>query len=452
MNGNPLPKQANSLLWPILFQVALCLIPSMVLLGLGNYSMAAAAFYGFFGLLLLRALIRQNAPETTCLIVACLPALMLLRDFFYYSSVEVLLGLAVGIWAFQAREDFNWLFSSRVVQGLVAFSFVYWLVSFARTGDYSENLRVFELAFSAMSIRILSRYRTHLATAFAGIAISGFSIGLALAGQGDRLGMVRNEDTRLGNPVTFGLPMALIVLLCLAEGGRWMKLELSPFRRTCVAVVAGVFLLFSTSRGSWSVAAACILTMLLFAPRRTEIFRFLLVGAIGVSIWAHFADTSTLEKYIYKTFYSEEEWSDVNARVAQWNSFPAAFADSPLVGFGPGSGKGVSLRYSGHNLIWHSLYLHMGIECGAIGLVLLAIFLVSILGSCFRHLRQYGEIGPLLGVVGFMTIAVSIPAIDGVAGLFLGMGLAGGSASRYRIIQTVYTRTASPAMARAVQK
>ncbi len=424
----------------------------MILLGLGFYSLAPIVFFGVFGLLLMRLLIRQNAPETTCFIVSCLPGLMLLRQFFYYSSVEVILALAVGIWASNSRDDFNWLFSSRVVQGLLAFAFLYWLASFALTGDYSENLRIFELAFSAMSIRVLSRYRTHLATAFAGIAISGFSIGLALAGQGDRLGMVRNEDTRLGNPVTFGLPMALIVLLCLAEGGRWMKLELSPFRRTCIAVVAGIFLLFSTSRGSWSVATACILMMLVFAPRRTEIFRFLLVGAVGVTIWAHFADTSTLEKYIYKTFYSEEEWSDVNARVAQWNAFPAAFFDSPIVGFGPGSGKGVSLRYSGHNLIWHSLYLHMGIECGAIGLLLLVMFLISILVNCFRHLHQYGEIGPLLGVIGFMTIAVSIPAIDGVAGLFLGMGLSGGSGARYRIIRTVYSRMASPAMAPAVRK
>jgi hypothetical protein len=423
----------------------------MIFLGTGNYSVAALTFYSLFALLLARIIIRQNPVEITCFIVACLPALMLLRDFFYYSSVEVLLAFAVGIWAFYAREDFNWLFSSRVVQGLVAFSSVYWLVSFMRTSDYSENLRIFELAFSAMSIRLLSRYRKYLATALAGIAISGFTIGLALSGQGDRLGMVRTDDTRLGNPVTFGLPMALIVVLCLAESGRWMKLELSPFRRACIAVVAGVFLLFSTSRGSWSVATSCILTMLFFAPRRTDVIRFLIVGAVGVSIWAHFADTSTLEKYIYKTFESEEEWSDVNARVAQWHSFPEAFVDSPIVGFGPGSGKGVSLKYSGHNLIWHSLYLHMGIECGSIGLLLLAIFLASMIINGFQHLHQYGEIPPLLGVVGFMTIAGSIPAIDGVSGLFLGMALSGGSSSRYRIIRTMYTRTVSARVAPVVQ-
>jgi O-antigen ligase len=375
---------------------------------------------------------------------------MLLRDFFFYSSVEGLLGLAVGIWAFYGQEDFKWLFSSRIVQGLLAFVTIYWLVSFARTGDYSENLRAFELAFSAMGIRLLSKHRSYLATALCGIAISGFSIGLALAGQGDRLGMVRNDDTRLGNPVTFGVPMALILILCLAERGRWMALDLSALRRFSITAVAGAFLLLSTSRGSWSVAAACIVAMLFLAPRRAEIIRLLAVGTVAVAIWAHFADTSTLEKYIYKTFYSEEEWSSVNARVAQWESFPVAFADAPIIGFGPGSGKQVSRQYSGHNLIWHSLYMQIGIECGSIGLALLGLFLGALLYNGFRHLRNHREIAPLLGIIGFMAIAVSIPAVDGVCGLLLGFSLVGGDLPRFRIVRTVMTRTVPARALKAV--
>jgi O-antigen ligase len=432
---------AHDLHWSLLLQVALCIVPSMTLLGLGDYSLAAMVFYALFGLVLLGAVIRRDPVNVTVLTIGCLPALMLLRDYFYYSSVEGFLGLTVAIWAFYAQEDFKWLFSSHIVQGLMAFVTIYWMLSFAVTGDYSENLRGFELAFSAMGVRLLSRHRTYLATALSGIAISGFSIGLALAGQGDRLGMVRNEDTRLGNPVTFGVPMALILILCLAERGRWMKLDLSAFRRFSITAIAGVFLLLSTSRGSWTVAASCIAVMLFFAPRKLEIIRLLVIGTAAVLIWAHFADTSTIEKYIYKTFYSEEEWSNVNARVAQWESFPVAFADAPIIGFGPGTGKGVSIRYSGHSLIWHSLYMQIGIECGSIGLVLLALFLGALLYNGFRHLHIHGEIAPLLGVVGFMAIAVSIPAVDGVSGLLLGFSLVGGDASRFRIVRTVMTRT-----------
>jgi hypothetical protein len=352
----------------------------MILLGTGNYAMGSRVFFAMLAIFISRSLIRKNAPELTCFVTACLPGMMLLRDFFYYSSVEVILLLSVATWGFYAREDFRWMLKPRYVKGLIAFVAIYWILSAVLTRDYSMNLRAFELTFAALGIRLLSRYRKFLATAIAGVAISGFSIGMALSGQGDRLGMVRNDAASVGNPVTFAMPMALIITLCLADGGRWLRLESSPLRRTALAVVAAAFLLLSTSRGSWSVTAVGILVMLFASRRRFDVLRYILVGSVGVAIWAHFADTSTIEKYIYKTFYSEEEWSEVNARVAQWEAFPRAYMDAPIVGFGPGSGKPVSTEYSGHQLIWHSLYLHIGIECGTVGLLALALFLGSIIG------------------------------------------------------------------------
>ena len=85
--------------------------------------------------------------------------------------------------------------------------------------------------------------------------------------------------------------------------------------------------------------------------------------------------------------------------------------------------------------------MQIGIECGSIGLALLALFLCAVLYNGFRHLRIHREIAPLLGAVGFMTIAVSIPAVDGVCGLLLGFSLVGGDLARFRIVRTVMTRT-----------
>jgi len=42
------------------------------------------------------------------------------------------------------------------------------------------------------------------------------------------------------------------------------------------------------------------------------------------------------------------------------------------MGFGPGSGKAVSLRYTSLGKPWHSLYLQVGVELGLIGLGALA--------------------------------------------------------------------------------
>src|SRR6187455_2719754 len=129
----------------ILIQVFVCIVPAMILLGLGNYSLASSIFYASFGLGLSRLLIRKNAAEITCFIVSCLPGLMLLRDFYYYSSVEVLLVLSVAIWGFYSREDLQWMLKGKLVKGLLLFITIYWILSFALTGDYSMNLRAFEL-------------------------------------------------------------------------------------------------------------------------------------------------------------------------------------------------------------------------------------------------------------------------------------------------------------------
>jgi stearoyl-CoA desaturase (delta-9 desaturase) len=35
--------------------------------------------------------------------------------------------------------------------------------------------------------------------------------------------MAEMEGTRIGNPISFGIPAALVLLLCLADDGRWLQ-------------------------------------------------------------------------------------------------------------------------------------------------------------------------------------------------------------------------------------
>jgi hypothetical protein len=100
-------------------------------------------------------------------------------------------------------------------------------------------------------------------------------------------------------------------------------------------------------------------------------------------------------------------------------------------------GKAVSLKYSGHQLIWHSLYEHISIECGSLGILLLLLLLGSRVRRGIAHLRDQKDAIPVLGVLGFMIIAISIPAIDGMAGLFLGLSLTAGHTLRYRVLRQV---------------
>jgi O-antigen ligase len=403
----------------------------MAFLTLGLLAAAGICFFLVFLSLLSYRIFTKDPKGLMTTIIGCMPLLMLLRNALSYSSVEIILALAVLTWFAYEPADLKRVFRDHVMVLFFIFVLLYWLVSFTRTGDYSSNLRAFELLLTALGIRLLGRYRSYLGTAFIGLAISAFSMGLALAHFGDRLGTAEVDGEKVGNPISFGIPVALVFLLSLAERGRWLTLQDKTPLRFLINIAAGVLLLLSTSRGSW-LAVTSSMTVLLIGQRgRGKLLKYIGMVALVLTIWFNVADSATLDKYIFKTFNDSHYWSaETNARVAQWTTFPRAFADSPVWGFGPGSGKAVSIKYCGLSLIWHALYLHVAIECGLIGIGLLAWFLLTIIVRSIKYAMMTGELVPLLGIVSFMVVGCSIPAIDGASGLFLGCGLLSFETSR----------------------
>lgn len=422
----------------LLAQIAAASVPAMALLGIQQLTAAGLSFFLVFLLLISYHLLRRDHKSMMCVTIGCMPLLMLLRNSLSYNSVEIIVALCVAVWFIREPADLKRAFSSVLMVLFSVFVVVYWLLSFARTGDYSSNLRAFELLLTALGIRLLGRYRSYLGTAFLGIAISTFAMGLAFARYGDRLGTAEIDGEKMGNPISFGIPIALIFLLSLAERGRWLMLQGKTVPRVALNIGAGILLLLSTSRGSWA-AVSCGLVVLLVGQRnRGRLIRYLGLIALAVTIWFNFVDSAILDKYIFKTFEDQNYWSaETNARVAQWEAFPRAFADSPVWGFGPGMGKAVSIQYSGHSLIWHALYLHITIECGSIGAALLAAFLLTIVVRSIQYARKTGELIPLLGIVGFIVVGCTIPAIDGASGLFLGCGLLSFETSRLFVTRSI---------------
>jgi len=403
----------------------------MALLGPQLLTQAGLCFFLVFLAILTYRLLQRDHKGMMCLTIGCMPLLMLLRNSLSYSSVEIVLALCVVCWFIQEPADLRRVFNSTLIVLFSVFVVVYWLLSFARTGDYSSNLRSFELLLTALGIRLLGRYRSYLGTAFIGIAISAFAMGLAFARYGDRLGTAHIDGEKMGNPISFGIPIALVFLLSLAEGGRWLMLQGKTVPRMALNIGAGILLLLSTSRGSWAAVSCGLMVLLVGQRNRGRLIQYLAIIALVLTLWFNFVDSAILDKYIFKTFEDHGYWSaETNARVAQWTAFPRAFADSPVWGFGPGMGKAVSIQYCGLSLIWHALYLHVAIECGSIGIGLLAAFLLTILVRSIQYARMTGEFIPLLGIVSFMVVGSSIPAIDGASGLFLGCGLLSFETSR----------------------
>jgi ribosomal protein S18 acetylase RimI-like enzyme/O-antigen ligase len=417
-----------------LAQMGICALPAMTFLTFGQRTWGGRWVYlvllAMFGYCALR---RQHA-RLGAVTVGVIPVLMLLRSDFYYSLPIPLLAATIVFWFLVMPRDVMDLWANVHIKLILILSTSYWLISFWLTGDYSVNLRVLELAFSVCAIFLLANSPRHLFTALVGIGFSALAICIALMPYGDRLGMTLMNGHQIGNPISLGVPLALIVTLAVADRGRWLLLERSVFKRVLFGVGAGALLLLTTSRGAVAVALVSVLVLLwLGKKQRASVILLLALLTLAIPLALATPRGIYLEEWFARTVSSDRSLTQISSgRSDQWMLFPRVFMDSPLWGYGPGLGRVQYAKSSvrdirivyrhGANADWHAIYLQLGIEAGSIGLFSLALVVIPLLSRCLRHLRATGEIVPLLGVVGFLLVAASVSAMDAISGVFLGLG------------------------------
>ncbi len=427
------------LIWPILIKVMICVVPAMGLVGMGKLFAGGKIFFVFLLLFLAYYVVSGKPLSFFALSISVLPVLAFLRDGLFYNSVIAILGVGLALRLFKSPQKFFRLWNNLPLRWLLIVGVLYAVVAFSLTRQYSSGLKMLELGFSAAIVYLLAEQRRFLSTAFIGAGISLFAIGLALLGYGSpRLVEVKIEGVTFGNPINFGIPAAFIVLYSIVDEGKWLFLHKSPTVRRLVGGTAFIFLLLSTSRGSWAVACVGVFIMLMFSKVRMKM-RILMSLMVMVVLLLSFLLTekgATINEWFDKATDSERSLGEkTSGRFDMWQMFPTVFQDSPIWGFGPGLGPkvfGVYARFDpnveyepGREMAWHSLYLHVGVETGLIGLILLTFFLATLVSKGLVHRRMTGEVGPLLGVPCFMTIGLSVSALDPLSGLFLGMALLG---------------------------
>jgi O-antigen ligase len=416
----------------LLVQISLCVLPAMALIGFGKPATGARWFYPVLLVLLARHLLLKDRFGFATLIVGTIPALMILRNFFYYSSVTVFLGTGVLLWILTAPREFAQLWANIRLRWLISLGGLYWLSSAYLTKDYAANLRVMELVFCIASLYLLVNRWDFLATALLGIGISVIAMGFAFLPYGDRLGAGLIDGYSLGNPISFGIPLTLIFILSIADDGRWLLLDQHRFWRLAITLISGGLLLLSTSRGSWAIVAVNVLILGVINRKQRKTLAALIVLLVVISALLL---TSSRGEYVQQSFertVSSERTlsSSTSGRSDQWWLFPEVLADSPLWGFGPGRGTAIYARYSnlynifhsGEGMAWHSLYLQVGIETGIIGMLALTMLVGPLLVRGIAHWRAAGNSVPLHGVVSFIVIALSVSGLDAASAVFLGLG------------------------------
>ncbi len=417
----------------LLYEVLALLVPAWAIVASGRPSAAAVWYYGLLAVFFLWHWVHKQPHRVSGLLLATLPAMGVFRNYFFYNSPQVFYLFALLLWAEFRRNEVRQMLRDRLVMGLIGFSVLYWWLSFLITTDYSANLRALELSLSIAGITLLYSEQSTFRTALLGVGLGILLQGGSLMGYGERLGFATVGGDLIGNPISFGVPAALLFLLSIAGNGRWILLKDSPLWRGLLVGLSGMALLLSTSRGSWLMAIAGLIVIFAFDRKQRPALILYMLGLLLVAaVFTQTEQGSTLSWYLEKTFGGDVTMAKrTTGRAEQWEAFPAILADSPLWGHGPGMARHVAAEYAGRYLALHSLYLQLGAELGFLGLLLLTVFAGFALRRAWYYAREFNEPVPLLGAVAYFTVALSVPAIDGATGMFLGLAL-------LRMRRTVY--------------
>jgi ribosomal protein S18 acetylase RimI-like enzyme len=370
-------------------------------------------------------------------VVGSLPVLMLLREYFSYNLIVAIMAGVLAFWSVVKPRETAPLWTNIPMRWMLFWTVAYWLLSLCLTWDYTANLRILEMAFSAGLVFLLANRRSYLPTALFGVSLNAIFICIALWPFGDRLGMASIGEHRIGNPITLAIPLALGFILAIADRGKWLGIQQTRGLRFLFSLVLAALLLFTTSRGGVAIAAGCVLVLLCL--RRGQ--RLRTIGIVGTVVMVVPLMLFTSRGEYLKQWYERTVSTDrtlaqqSSGRTDQWLLFPRILSASPVWGHGPGLGAAQYARYSvlddrieyrsGEAADWHSLYLQLGVEAGLIGLLSIGVLLIFLLTACSKHLLSTAEIVPLLGLAGFVVVTLTVSGMDGVSGIFLGLAFTG---------------------------
>lgn len=425
----PWPYEAPSGLRPgLLWQIALCVLPAVAMLGARHPYWGGRYFFGSLLLMLAVHIVRRDPVQFSALLIAVMPAMMFFRDFLFYSSIQVLLVVNLALWLVVARRRVVTLLTTPTTAILLVLAVLYWLLSFLVMENYAANYRTIELALTACFVVLLGQHRSFLSTALLGVGITACANGAGMLPISVRLGMVDMDHLRLGNPIQLGNPCALVFLLTLVDNGSFLGLREHRFFRMILRICTAAVLLLTTSRGAWLIVIVGMAVLFVFdRQRRTAILASLSLVVILAAGLISIGHSSILNAYIDKTFSPDTSWNKrTTGRAQQWQAIPKVISASPVWGFGPGTGRDVAGEYAGRWLAWHSLYLQVLAETGLLGGLICFGCLAILTAKTLRYRRRTGDITPLIGILGYLTICVSVPGIDGNSAIFLGLGLLSG--------------------------
>jgi len=127
----------------VLAQIAIAVLPAMAAVAVGRPGPGAIYLLTVLFTCLVYHFLTRTPVEASAVMIGTLPAWMLLRNYFFYNSIEVVLALCVLAWMEGGKADLKAVWRDRLVRCFVAFFTTYWALAWLLTGSYASEMRSF---------------------------------------------------------------------------------------------------------------------------------------------------------------------------------------------------------------------------------------------------------------------------------------------------------------------
>ena len=435
---------ARQFRWRVFMLVLLCAVPVAPILAIGRLTLAANCFWLIFVVTMGGLMLTGRHTTLLAFFIGVTPWINLFRGrgLAFYNAVLVVLLMVVGFYAVRAPQ--HWAATWRrgaLWKWWLGLCGGYYALSLVLTGDYSSNLRLFELGLMVGALVLAGHDRDVLGSGLLGLTISACCVGLGMLphnGSIGRLGIIELEDSMVGNPEQLGLALALGFLALTVDRGRWLGRPAHQFWKWLLVVPTVLLLALTTSRVAWLVAGFGILLAVGFG--RGQRGRMLLVigliaGLTAAALRSPYGES--LQAGLNRTFNQERNLSSRSSgRTDQWRVAYRAVTVSAgrlLCGYGPGRGPAVYARFSGevegvrYNVgqatALHSLFMQVLVETGVVGLVVLLAWLAAVLIRVGRWTARDGQLLPAIYFGAYLAVIVTVSGNDTGSGVALGLAL-----------------------------
>lgn len=328
-----IPPKAMRRCWWLFGQIAWCTIPSLLLVRFGFFGAAGALFWASVVAIFLLHLVRRDPNAFLTVYLGLVPAFMSFK-YFSYAGPAYLAVAGIFFWAATSHEDLRYLTRRGLLLGAFAAGALYWWASFLATGDYAINFRVIELVLGATVTYLVARRRYLFSVSLCGIALSVIMIGIGVSPYGERLGELSDATIGFtGNPIILGLGGALVLVMSIAERGRWMFFFRSRLLKVILIGGTAICLLLSTSRGGWLVMVSGIAVIFATRPGQRKLVAGMgvaLLAIIGILIVSGKGDT--MIDYFARSAGDRGLTKATTGRSEQWATLPKIFMESPVYG------------------------------------------------------------------------------------------------------------------------